>query len=359
MIDYKLNFCTLFNSGYLTRGLAMYESLLQHCSDFHLYIYAFDDVCYDYFKSQSFKNLTVISLTEFENEELLRIKPTRTVGEYCWTCSSSSIYHAITTFDLNHCTYIDADMIFYTNPKVLIEEMGEKSVLITNHRYSPKHDQTKLSGKYCVQFVTFKNNTSGLEVLNWWKNACIDWCYNRIENGKFGDQKYLDDWLIRFDCVHELRHLGGGVAPWNVDQYTFETQPSGILLGTEIATGKQFELVFYHFHGLKFYENQIIGLTEFRYEIDKKIQKLMYFPYVKQLHHWSVLLKKTMSNLNPNGNGGLTIYKPNMNLFTILRLYLFEISISKYNIFGFTLFKRIKNYHYFYRDKILQDNSIE
>ena len=32
---------------------------------------------------------------------------------------------------LDHCVYIDADLCFYSNPQVLFNEWGDKSVLIT------------------------------------------------------------------------------------------------------------------------------------------------------------------------------------------------------------------------------------
>src|ERR1700746_3815030 len=120
----------------------MYESLLKNCNDFHLYVFAFDDKCYEFLKSQQYKDLTVVSLKEFEDEELLRIKPTRTAAEYCWTCSSSTILYSINKFRLQNCTYIDADMYFYSDPIVLVNEMGNKSVLITEHRYTKEYDQS-------------------------------------------------------------------------------------------------------------------------------------------------------------------------------------------------------------------------
>ena len=266
----KLNFCTLFNSYYLTRGLAMYQSLLKHNTDFHLYIFAFDTASYEYLHAKMLKNVTVISLSEFEDEELLKIKPTRTAGEYCWTCTPSTIYYCIEKYKLENCTYIDADLLFYSNPEVLVEEMGENSVLITDHRYTPEYDQTATSGKYCVQFVTFKNDERGLIVLKWWREACIEWCYNRMEPGKFGDQKYLDDWTTRFEGVHELQHLGGGVAPWNVQQYRIKSL-KGKLFVKEIKTGNHYNLIFFHFHGVRFYFNKIILLTDNNYEINKNI----------------------------------------------------------------------------------------
>ncbi len=224
-----LNFVTLFNSGYLTRGLVLYQSLEKQCSSFHLYIVAFDTATFEYFKTNPQKYLTVISLEQFEDDELKRVKPTRSVAEYCWTCTASTILYCITNFKLSNCTYIDADMSFYSDPKVLVDEMGNDSVLITEHRYTAKYDQSITSGKYCVQFVTFKNTEDGMTVLNWWRNACIDWCYNRVEDGKFGDQKYLDSWTTKFKGVHELNHLGGGIAPWNVQQYNFSKKNDKII----------------------------------------------------------------------------------------------------------------------------------
>lgn len=196
------NFCTLFDSNFIYYGLALHKSLLSHSNNFHLYIIAFDENCYKICNDLNLKNCTIIHLNEFENERLLKVKPLRTKGEYCWTCASSSIKYCIETFNLDNCTYIDADIYFYANPDILIEEMKDKSVLITEHRFSENNKKHIVNGKYCVQFITFKNTTQGMQVLNDWCNDCIEWCYNRIEDNKFGDQKYLDSWMQKYDCIH-------------------------------------------------------------------------------------------------------------------------------------------------------------
>lgn len=270
------NYCTLFDSNYLTRGLAMYESLKRYSDRFHLYIFAFDDRSYELLKKLNLEFVTVVSLQEFEDDELLALKSGRTAGEYCWTCTPSIIKYSIEKYNLDSCTYLDADLYFFSNPAILIKEMGEKSVLITEHRYTPEYDQSATSGIYCVQFMTFKNDTNGMRVLNWWRESCNTWCYARFENGKFGDQKYLDDWTTRFDGVHVLQHLGGGVAPWNIQQYKLEEKP--------------FELVFYHFHGLKFLPDEKVELGS--YKLRKFDLKMLYKPYLAHLEK----IKKQIDN---------------------------------------------------------------
>jgi hypothetical protein len=278
-----LNFCTLFDSNYSAKGLAMHTSLLRYCNAFHLYIFAFDDIIYDVLSAMNLKYVTVIQLSRFEDERLLQIKKTRTKAEYCWTCTSSTILYCIQQFDLDHCTYVDADLYFFSNPRTLVDEMGAKDVLITSHRYTPEFDTSSVAGKYCVQFMTFKNTENAINILKWWRDACIDWCYARVEDGKFGDQKYLDDWTTRFTGIHELEHLGGGVAPWNMQQYSFVKQGK-IIVGTELVSNKRFELVFFHFHAMLAFKKYFFREFYFQaYPLADSTREIVYLPYVAEL----------------------------------------------------------------------------
>lgn len=346
----KLNFCTLFNSNYLSRGLVMYQSLKDTCTDFHLYVFAFDDVTYAYLKQANLPNLTPISLKEFEDNELLKVKPTRTMAEYCWTCTASTILYSITSFALTNCTYIDADIYFYANPSVLVNEMGGNSVLITEHRYTPQYDQSNKSGKYCVQFVTFKSTAEGLKVLNDWRNDCINWCYARHENGKFGDQKYLDYWTAKYTGVHELQHLGGGVAPWNLQQYKFSINNNKIVL-TATTQKNKIPLVFFHFHGLRFYNNNIVLLSDTGYKIDKFVIKSIYFPYVKKLNKIKAEILKQGVLFNPNGLNENAPMPP-LNFTVIKQYYIALLKSSKKNLFGFNLINKIKQHYFYYTNKL-------
>jgi hypothetical protein len=176
---------------------------------------------------------------------------------------------------------LDSDLYFFSSPQSLLDEMGNDSVLITPHRYTRKYDQSATSGIYCVQFVTFKNDKHGLTVLNWWRSLCLDWCYDRIEDGRFGDQKYLDDWPVRFEGIHILQHLGGGVAPWNMQQYSFY-QDSDKVMGRVLASNEKFEVVFFHFHSLMFVRPYYFSPRP-RYIRNKSVAKFIFNPYVKKI----------------------------------------------------------------------------
>ena len=295
-----INFCTLFDSNYLTRGLALYESLKKNCPSFHLYVVAFNDECYTYFRNSDLKNITPIALKEFEDQKLLEVKPSRSIAEYCWTCTPSVILYCLNTFNLPACTYVDADMIFYRDPGILLDEMGTDSILISEHRYSKEYDQSATHGKYCVQFMCFKNNHAGIQALSWWRDRCLEWCYSYPEDGKFGDQKYLDDWITRFAGVHVLQHPGGGVAPWNLQQFQFTIEDGEIHI-IENATGNKYPLIFFHFHGLKFYTDNTVSLSGSLYEMKQDVKNLVYKPYIRLLLQIGDRLKREGIGFNASG----------------------------------------------------------
>ena len=339
------NYCTLFNTNYLTRALVMYDSMVAAKSNFHLYIFAFDDTVHDFFKNKYLRNnVTVISLSELEDPELLKVKPTRSAGEYCWTSTSSVILYAIEKFQLPSCTYIDADLYFYSNPNILIEEMGDKSILLTEHRFTKEYLDKLENGIYCVQFMTFKNNEQGLKALRWWRAACLDWCYARSEDGKFGDQKYLDDWLIKFEGVHVLQNMGGGVAPWNVQQYSF-FKIQDLVEGVVNKNDENFTLVFFHFHSLKFYTNGTVWISN--YPTSSSAHALIYQPYVQALIHKQKELTTILPQKDTMGMIVNDTFLLRYRWTLVLYLYWMDLKMAAKYIFGMQLKKRYEDFNLF------------
>jgi hypothetical protein len=276
------NFCTLFDSNYYSRGLVLYKSLLKLDFNFHLYVFAFDDECYNLLNNQNLIHLTVISLNNFEDVELLNIKNSRNKAEYCWTSTPCTILYCIQKYNLSECTYLDADLYFFNTPEELFEEIGNSSIALTKHNYTKKYDQSNTSGIYCVQFVYFKNDKIGMTALKWWRDRCIEWCYARLENGKFGDQKYLDDWPTRFENVHVIQNLGAGVAPWNIQQYLFINNFQFIEKNDH--TSKVNSIIFYHFHYLNYFifENTI-NVSPSKFRLNNFVEQILYVPYINSL----------------------------------------------------------------------------
>ena len=297
----KLNFCTLFDSNYLTRGLALYESLKQNSPSFHLYIFAFDNNCFKILKNMALENATIISLSDFEDEKLLSIKNTRTRVEYLWTCTPSIVLYTIKNFNIDICTYLDADLYFYDDPYCLIKELGSNSVLITQHNYYKLYDESEYSGIYCVQFLAFKSDENSLEVLNFWRDSCISWCHNSVDNGKYGDQKYLDLWPINFKGIKVSSNHGAGVAPWNLLRYEFTISDNKIFIKLK-NDNLNTPLVFFHFHGLTFYKNETLKLTHHKYVIPEIVLHKIYVPYIEHLELLKEKIEKLDNSFDPNGS---------------------------------------------------------
>ena len=236
------HFCTLFDHKFLPMGLNLHASLVQHSQNFHLWILCIDELAEQQLKLINLPHVTLIPVADIETDSILKVKPERSRGEYCWTLTPF-IFSAVFERDakIERLTYLDADLFFFRDPKILLDEFTEsdRDVLITEHAYDPKYDQSHVAGKFCVQFLTFKNTKTAYEVMTWWQAKCLDWCYGRLEQGKFGDQKYLDIWPEIFPgSVWILQQKENTMAPWNVRYFYRHLESS-------------FKPVFFHFHGLR------------------------------------------------------------------------------------------------------------
>jgi hypothetical protein len=274
-------FCTYFDRNYLGRGLALYDSLRRHCKrPFRLWVLCFDEESYSVLIRLGLENVQPLSVEEFErgDDALASAKAERTRVEYYWTCTPSlPLYILRHNPQVEVITYLDADLYFYSDPEPIYQEFGQQSVLIIGHRFAAQYTHlAEGAGIYNVGLLAFRRDSLGLSALRWWRERCLEWCYARVEEGKFGDQKYLDDWPERFQGVWVLRHKGAGLAPWNLPRYSIEFHDGGVGVDGE-------PLIFYHFHGYQRINRWIsrpAGLT-YRFSTDQ-IGRL-YLPYAAAL----------------------------------------------------------------------------
>lgn len=236
------HFVTLFDNNFLPVGMCLHRSLAEQNFPFHLWILCMDEVVEGHLRRLALPHVSLIPLREVEDARLLSVKSTRTRGEYCWTLTP---FTAQFVFDrdasIKRVTYLDADLYFFASPQEFFDEFMQsaKHVLITEHAYDPRYDKTRRSGRFCVQYLTCRRTPEAERVMRWWQARCLEWCYDRVEAGRFGDQKYLDQWPTLFaDEVHILQQKEKTLAPWNVDYYARQS-------------GGKLNPVFYHFHGLR------------------------------------------------------------------------------------------------------------
>lgn len=289
--------CTLFNSVYLDKGIVLYQSLEKVAKDFTLYILAMDDKCYDVLVELNYPHVIPIRLSSFENEELLVAKSNRSFGQYCWTCASSLILYILNTYTPDYCSYIDADMKFYSDPVVLINEMKDKSasVSIVGHRFSWYAEKNaNILGKYCVECNTFKNDEKARSLLGIWIGQCLEECSQKEDGIHWGDQKYMDNWVDDYDYVIETSNLGAGIAPWNISQYKLvNNSDDGYIVKCK---GESMPILFYHFEGITY--KSLISADIHIYccwGIDDKLVNLLYKSYLHEILKAKEMLRDLFS----------------------------------------------------------------
>ncbi len=188
----------------------------------------FDDTTYSLLNRLKLTGLRTIRLEDFEsaNPALATVKADRSFLEYYWTTTPLlTLYVLNLEPDIDLLAYLDADLCFYSKVDQIYEEFKNGSIYIIPHQFehgvTPNcHEFSTIgAGRYNVGYVAFRRNDIALSCLERWGRQCIDWCYNREEKGKMGDQKYLDDWPAKYPNVIISGNQGIGVGAWNLLKY--------------------------------------------------------------------------------------------------------------------------------------------
>lgn len=275
------HFCTYFDYGYLRRALALYRSLRRHCRSFQLFVLCMDEACYEALAALALPEVVLIPLAQLEHgdEALLRAKGNRSRIEYYFTCTPSLPRYILAHWpEVELVTYLDADLYFFADPRPLFDAIGDGTVAVVPHRFTPRLRRLERLGRYNVGWVSFRRGTAGQACLEWWRERCLEWCYDRYEPTRFADQKYLDEWPARFASVVELPHKGANLAPWNLANYRISARGEAVHVDEE-------PLYFYHFHAFRQPEPERYDhrLHLYKTRPTAEALRLIYVPYIHAL----------------------------------------------------------------------------
>lgn len=274
-------FYTYFDRNYMERGLALYASLQRHCGEFHLDILCLDDECQKSLLQLSMPECRLISLPDIEtaDQDLAATRKSRTTVEYYFTITPCLAWHLLRKIPAGEfLTYLDSDLYFYSDPEPLFEELRTGSIGIISHRFPKEFDYLNRHGTYNVGWVSFRNDDQGQACVKWWRECCLEWCYNRAENSLYADQAYLNDWPHRFKSTVVIQHLGANVAPWNVGQYRVAKENSTVTIDGQA-------LIFYHFHALRRIKGRLFDsqLSKYGIGLTGELRRHIYQPYLDEL----------------------------------------------------------------------------
>lgn len=281
----KLHIVTLFGQSYMSRGLAMIESIKKNASlPLKFTVLTMDDSTYDYLNSSKIHQVNLLALHEFQDRRFQSLTGVRPFRELCWTaasCLTNVVFQSDQESDF--IIYVDADCFFFTDIANMIGKWNQESnIFVHEHRYSSERKQWEdSSGKFNVGVVGFRTRVNeSRSCLERWRLQVLNLCELIPEKGYCGDQGYLNEWPDLYPGLQIMRSCGEGAAPWNIEPLRVHRVAADLEVEDE-------KLIFYHFHALRISYNRRwhIIFTHFAagYTIPVSVRKLVYKPYLKIL----------------------------------------------------------------------------
>jgi hypothetical protein len=286
-------YCTIFDCAYLSRALALHESLLRASPRARLAFFCVDDKASELLARMALDRALIVPHAAFGNGPLEQARVTRSRAEYCWTCKPFALLHlAHAVPDAGWVVYVDTDMLFYGDPDAALPG-PESHWLITPHNFHPAFEMyASTAGLHNAGYFAMRNSEKGKATVRWWAERCIESCNVTSTELIYADQKYLDRLASLFPFGGSSEHPGLNAAPWNLERYRLTSMGGGPLVD-----GKP--LLLYHFQALRILSDRLVDLYAGNRRIGAQARELIYRPYLDALRRACARLQKELADDMP------------------------------------------------------------
>ena len=289
----KLNFVTYFSKEFLIQGTVAIESFIQSHEESSGLVVCLDSTSRSFLQSKGYPaRIKVLEISEIPAifSIFRNFQETRSYAE-----SIISIKPHLIEFYLDqiepedYLIYFDADIFFFKSMLTLEQFSNGFEVLLSEHLFPKGMSASIEFGKYNGGMIVFRQTVQSRHLLIRWKSQCTDWCKLELSEGKFADQKYLDDYSD-LAGVAVIRHPGV-----NNGQYYFMEKRKfrfSNSWGYPIIDG--FPILSFHFHGIRV--NKFDISTGFnRYGTPRNflwVLIFIYLGYLKKIRQEAFFIRK-------------------------------------------------------------------
>ncbi len=296
------HWATVVSHEYLPQLKVLFASMQRHCRPFKLHVYCWDIDTHAWCESVESAEL---SGTGASTQALTFALPgpSRTKAETIWTVRSAWS-ELVSRHEEAPVVQLDADLMFFSSPEPLIEEVGKAKLGVISHNFGtggtpgPTVKSHSQYGMFNAGMVILNDP----DVAQRWAEMTRWWCYDHVQtirdtrvrktlshresefvemfNGRelYSDQRYLEYLFNEFEG-HFVEHPGAMVAPWNVHRLPLSKDA----VGNPTVCGQR--VVSYHFHSMTLANDMpvILKPANDEYQLTDQHRALFYSRYLDVL----------------------------------------------------------------------------
>ena len=287
------HYYTYVNGNFLPRFYALHASILRFQPNSILWTLALDAEAEADLVAQKSNTIRLFTLRDLFQQEpsLEQAQRERSLVEFYVTCSPACFHHVLKELPEDTClTKLDTDCFFLSDPGPIHELEKTANIAITPHRFPESLRHLERVGKFNAGWVTIKNNGTGRECVEKWKNQCLEWCHEKLGSKGFGDQKYIDEWPSLYPGVLSLQHPGVNAALWNCGGMEIGLDRRGVTLNSH-------PIIFFHFSGLGAKASRVYEINWSQYGVkpSRLLLKHVYLPYLREVERVRKEMKRPIA----------------------------------------------------------------
>jgi len=211
---------TVCSVNYITKALAMCQSVLDHNENLHLVIAVLDrkrEINFGH------PRITIRWVEDLDFPNYLQSAFKYNVIELNTAVKPFIALMLIEDFD--KVVYLDPDVLVCSSINLILKELENYSTILSPHALSPycgpgRPDDVDLLrfGSFNLGFFAVKASPHSRALLEWWHGRCQSYCFYEPSQGLGVDQKWMDLAPCFFDEVLVIKHPGINVAFWNLHE---------------------------------------------------------------------------------------------------------------------------------------------